>query len=33
MNGTDIPFKIAIHDSEKHLEEEVDGVYQHREQV
>jgi hypothetical protein len=24
------PFQIAVHDGEEHLEEEVDGVYQHR---
>jgi hypothetical protein len=32
-NGNNVPFKIAVHDSEKHLEKKVDGVYQHREQV
>jgi hypothetical protein len=24
------PLQIAVHDGEEHLEEEVDGVYQHR---
>lgn len=27
------PFQIAVHDGEEHLEEEVDGVDQHRQQV
>lgn len=29
----DSPFQIAVHDGEEHLEEEVDGVDQHRQQV
>lgn len=29
----DSPFKITVHDREEHLEEEVDGVDQHRQQV
>ena len=33
MTGLYSPFKIAVHDSEEDLEEEVDGVYQHRQQV
>ena len=28
-----IPFKIAVHDGEEDLEEEVDGIYDHREEV
>jgi hypothetical protein len=28
-----IPFQIAVHDGEENLEEEVHGVYQHREQI
>jgi hypothetical protein len=27
------PFQIAIHNSEEDLEEQVDGIYQHRQQV
>lgn len=29
----DLPFQVAVHDREKHLKEEVDGIYQHRQQV
>ena len=29
----DVPFEIAVHDGEEDLEEEVDGVDQHRQQV
>jgi hypothetical protein len=25
----DVPFKIAVHNREENLEEEIDGVYQH----
>ena len=28
-----IAFQIAVHDREKNLEEEIDGIYKHREQV
>ena len=28
-----IPFKVAIHDCEEDLEEQVDGIDQHRQQV
>jgi hypothetical protein len=27
------PFEIAVHDGEEDLEEQVDGVYQHRQQI
>lgn len=27
-----VPFEIAVHNSEEDLEEQVDGVYKHREQ-
>ena len=27
------PFQITVHNREEHLEEQVDGVYQHRQQV
>lgn len=27
------PFQITVHDSEKHLQEQVDGVNQHRQQI
>jgi hypothetical protein len=27
------PFQVTVHDGEEHLEEEVDGVYQHRQEV
>jgi hypothetical protein len=32
INGVnfDVPFKIAVHNREENLEEEIDGVYQHR---
>src|SRR5690606_32018340 len=26
-----VPFQIAVHDREKNLEEEIDGIYKHRE--
>lgn len=29
----DLPFQITVHDGEEDLEEQVDGVYQHRQQV
>jgi hypothetical protein len=28
-----IPFQVAVHDGEKHLQKQVDGVYEHRQQV
>ena len=28
-----IPFKIAVHDSEEDLEEQVDGIYHNRKEV
>lgn len=31
--GWDAPFQITVHDREEDLEEEVDGVDQHRQQV
>ena len=31
--GASIPFKIAVHDSEEDLEEEVDGIYDNRKEV
>ena len=27
------PFQVTVHDSKEHLKEEVDGVYQNRQQV
>lgn len=29
----DSPFQIAVHDGEEYLQEQVDGVYQHRQKV
>jgi hypothetical protein len=31
--GVDIPFEVAVHDGEEDLEEQVDGIYQHRQKV
>ena len=31
--GGDSPFQIAVHDGEEDLQEQVDGVYQHRQKV
>ena len=31
--GRDSPFQVAVHYGEEHLEEEVDGIYQDRQQV
>jgi hypothetical protein len=28
-----IPLEVAVHNGEEHLEKEVDGIYQHREEV
>ena len=28
-----VPFQITVHNGEENLEEKVDGVYQHREEV
>lgn len=28
-----VPFEIAVHDGEEDLEEQVDGIYQHGEEV
>jgi hypothetical protein len=25
-----LPFQVAVHNREEHLEEKVDGIYQHR---
>jgi len=34
VNGVDIiTFEIAVHDGEEDLEEEVDGIYDHRKEV
>jgi hypothetical protein len=34
IDGVDVvAFQIAVHDGEKDLQEEIDGVYQHRQQV
>jgi hypothetical protein len=29
----DVPFEIAVHNGEEDLEEQVDGIYQHSEEV
>jgi len=29
----DLPFQIAVHNREEDLQKEIDGVYQHRQQV
>ena len=29
----DIPFEIAVHNGEEDLEEEVDGIYKHGDEV
>lgn len=31
--GINSPFQIAVHDSEENLKEEIDGIYQHRQEV
>lgn len=31
--GEAVPFEIAVHDSEEDLEEQIDGIYEHGEQV
>lgn len=31
--GESVPFEIAVHDGEEDLEEEVDGIYDHRKEV
>ena len=28
-----LPFQIAVHDGKEYLKEQVDGIYEHREQV
>lgn len=33
LRGGDSPFQIAVHDGEEDLQEQVDGVYQHRQKV
>jgi hypothetical protein len=32
-NAVYSPLQVAVHDGEKHLKEQVDGVNQHRQQV
>jgi hypothetical protein len=31
--GQNIPFEVAVHNREEDLEEEIDGIYQHRQKV
>jgi hypothetical protein len=32
-NRSYLPFQVAVHDGEEDLQEEIDGIYEHREQI